>query len=249
MKIKKQVNAFTIAEILLAALVVLIVMALVAPNLNRIMPDSDTIRFKKVYSGVISVIHSMLSDARVYPDFRGFADTSRGTDVAGDVYEGDLKFSEFFISKLNVIDDNVNVAAGEFPYGVVYTTQFDDAYYRVGDELKLGVHEELTAGLVRDTTFPCVKVNTGEVFCLPPRVEGVLNPTAPNSDNAIYIRVYLQDDDFSEQNAYYIAVRANGKVSLPTQGQSFNCEAADANGRMRDADYNQCQASAKLSEI
>lgn len=249
MKNKNLINAFTIAEILLSAFVVLIVMAMVVPVLKRAMPDEETIRFKKVYSGVISVVHSMISDARVYPDFRGFADTTKGTDAAGDSYEGDTKFSEFFISKLNVIDDNVNVSAGEFPYGVVYETHYNEVFYRDGEQMKQGTQEELVAGLVSDSEFPCVKANTGEIFCLPPRVADVLNPSAPNSDNAIYIRVYLQDEDFSEQNAYYIAVRANGKVSLPTQGQTFNCMDADENGRMRDSAYNQCKASAKLSEI
>lgn len=247
--INKRYNAFTIAEILLSATLVMVLMALVAPNLNRVMPDEETIRFKKVYTGVITVVQDMLNDARVYPDFRGFADTSRGTDAAGDVYEGDTKFSEFFISKLNVLDDDVQVTAGEFPYGVVYETQFREVEYNVGDDVQEGVEEELVEGVQSADDFPCVKVNSGEIFCLPPRVSGVLNPTAPNSDNAVYIRIYLQDEDFSEQNAYYVTVRANGKVSLPTVGRNFNCKTADDGGRMRDAGFKQCQAVSKLSEI
>ena len=43
-------KAFTLSELLITATVMIIVMAMVLPNLNRIMPDSETIRFKKVYT-------------------------------------------------------------------------------------------------------------------------------------------------------------------------------------------------------
>lgn len=242
---KHLIKAFTLAELLITASIMVIVMAMVVPNLHRIMPDSDTIRFKKVYTSIIKIVDSMLSDARVYPDFRGFADTSRGVDVLGDVYEGDSKFSEFFISKLNVIDDDFRVSAGSFPYGIVYDTTVDSVNYGAG---KVGTYTRLIEGVRTANAFPCVKVNTGEVFCLPPKVD-TLNQVAPNSDNAIYVRVYMQDKDFSEKKAFYVAIRANGKVSLPTTGANFNCKASDDRGRMRDSDYNQCKAAAKLSEI
>ncbi len=242
---KQLIKAFTLAELLITASIMVIVMAMVVPNLHRIMPDSDTIRFKKVYTSIIKIVDSMLSDARVYPDFRGFADTSRGVDVLGDAYEGESKFSEFFISKLNVVDDDVRVNAGSFPYGVVYETATDTVNYDGG---KIGTYTRLEAGIRQTNSFPCVKVNTGEIFCLPPRVD-TLNPVAPNSDNSVFIRVYMQDKDFSEKQAFYVAVRANGKVSLPTLGANFNCKASDDKGRMRDSDYNQCKAAAKLSEI
>lgn len=247
--LNKKKKAFTLAELLLAASVMIIVMAMVVPNMHRIMPDSEVIRFKKVYSSVVAIVYSMLSDARVYPDFRGFADTSAGIDAMGDEYSGDTKFSEFFISKLNVVDDNYQVNAGRFPYGVVYETEVNptEAKYTLGGVEKIGTYKKLTEGLRSADRFPCVKVNTGEIICLPPRVD-TLNESFPNSDNAVYIRVYLQDKDFSEQKAYYIAVRANGKVSLPTVGANFNCKASDASGRMRDVNFNQCKASAKLSE-
>ena len=240
-------KAFTLAEIMFAATVVLVVMALVLPTINRVMPNSDVVRFKKIYTSVLTVVDSMMQDARVYPDFRGFADTSRGTDSLGDVYEGDFKFANFFISKLNVIDDDYEVD-GTFPYGIVYETRYRDANYMVGVQNRTGVLEEVEEGLHTADSFPCVKVNTREIFCLPPRVD-TLDANNPNSDNAIYVRVYMNDDDFSEQNAFYIAVRANGKVSLPTAGATFNCKESDANGRMRFANYNQCQVATQLDSI
>ena len=243
-KIKK---AFTLAEVMFAATVVIVVMALVLPTLNRVMPNSDVLHFKKIYTSVVTVIDSMVRDARVYPDFRGFADTSSATDELGDVYEGDFKFANFFISKLNVLDDDFDVP-GTFPYGIVFDTNFRNANFMVGEENRQGVFQEITEGIQTADAFPCVKVNTGEVFCLPPKVD-ILNPNNPNSDNAIYIRVYMKDDDFSEENAFYISVRANGKVSLPTRGASFNCREAGANGRMRFANFNQCQAATQLDSI
>lgn len=242
-------KAFTLSELLITATVMIIVMAMVLPNLNRIMPDSETIRFKKVYTSIVNVISTMLADARVYPDFRGFADTSRGTDALGDSYEGDTKFADFFISKLNVIDDNFRVSAGSFPYGIVYSYgAAEEKTYTVAGVEHTGTYRELIEGLHSASNFPCVKVNTGEIFCLPPRVD-VLDELSPNSDNAIYVRVYMQDKDFSEEKAFYVAVRANGKVSLPTKGNNFNCKVSNDAGRMRDANFNQCKAAAKLSEI
>ena len=243
-RIKK---AFTLAEIMFAATVVLVVMALVLPTLNRVMPNSDVLKFKKIYTSVVTVVDSMMKDARVYPDFRGFADTSSGTDLLGDVYEGDFKFANFFISKLNVLDDDFEVQ-GTFPYGIVYETSYENVNYSEGDTNKVGVFQNVSEGIHTADAFPCVKVNTGEVFCLPPKVD-VLDSNNPNSDNSIYIRVYMKGDDFVEENAFYISVRANGKVSLPTKGLSFNCKESDANGRMKYANFNQCQAATQLDSI
>ena len=245
--IKNYKKAFTLAEIMLAAMVMIVVMALVAPNLSRLMPDSDAIRFKKVYNSIVTVVDSMSADARVYPDFSGFADVSAGTDIHGTVYEGDMKFANFFISKLNVLDDNYQVN-GAFPYGVVYDTEYEEVEYERDGEDRVGVRENVEEGVRIAQNFPCVQVNTGEIFCLPPSVD-TLDPRDPNSENTIYIRIYMQDENFSEQNAFYVAVRANGKVSLPTSGMSFNCKTADDTGRMRDRTFNQCRAVSFLDSI
>lgn len=220
---KKKINkAFTLAEVVVSMSILIIVTAMVIPTVRRAMPNTDAIKFKQVYQGVLMTINSMLADARIYPDVRGFGDTSAATDSLGISYANETKFQDFFISKLNVIDDNVDTGGGEFVYGV---------------------WEDGTP--VTDTEFKCVKVNTGSVFCLPPDVD-VLNPRRPNSDAAVYVRVYLQDEDFSERKAFFIAVRSNGRVYLPTRGVGFDCSVISG-GRMRDRDFNQCIANEYLS--
>lgn len=253
LKIKK---AFTLAEILLAGTVLVIVMAMVVPHLNRIMPDAEVIRFKKVYTGIVSVISAMTGDAKVYPDFRGFADTGLGIDSLGDKYLGETKFAEFFISKLNVIDDNLNLkidGSTVFPYGISYGVTTETKKYKYGSTTKTGTYRKITEGIktASSNDFLCVKVNTGEIICLPPKVSDVLDENNPNSDNSIFIRIYMQDKDFTEKKAFYIAVRANGKVSLPTVGADFNCKEAGADGRMNEKarNFNQCKVVSKLDSV
>lgn len=220
MKIFKQ--AFTLAEVIVAMSTLIIITAMIIPTIKRAMPNTDAIKFKQVYLGTLTTINSMINDARVYPDARGFADTSEGQDALGIKYSGATKFSDLFISKLNVIDKNVNTGNSRFIYAI--------------DEI---------GGTKTANAFTCVKVNTGAIFCLPPDVSA-LNPRKPNSTNAVYIRVYLQDEDFSEKKAFFIAVRANGRVYLPSKGIGFDCTEIQ-NGRMRDHAYNQCQANEMLS--
>ena len=224
MKLLKR--AYSLAEVVVSISVLIVITAMIIPTVKRALPDTDAIKFKQVYQGTLTTIRTLISDAYVYPDVRGFADTSETTDALGVTYSGNSKFSDFFISKLNVVKDNINTGTGKFAYGVN----------------EAGVQSEANA-------FDCVKVNTGTVFCLPPDVS-MLNPKKPNSEAKFYIRVYLKEGktvaDYDEKNAYYIAVRSNGRVSLPTKGVNFDCSDI-VGGRMKDRDYKQCLANELLS--
>ena len=229
--------AFTLAETIIAMTILITVTALIIPHARKMMPNNEAVKFKNVYFGTSTIIHNMAGNARMYPDARGFADISPATDSLGQVYQGGRKFTDIFLSYLNIVNDNVTAAeTGTFTAGTSG---------RVGRNLNF-VDKN-------GADFRCVKTNNGAVFCLPQDVTDLFDARQPNSENhAVYIRVYIQPrandtPDYSAQKAFYIGVRANGKVFLPNRDSNrFNCSVIQS-GRMRDKDYNQCRANEYLS--
>lgn len=128
----KKDNAFTLAEVMIALVVLGVIMALVLPVIMDAMPNKDKMMIKKAYYTTENVIHDLINDSNLYPDNSNFCNTrydSSGNAIEGTgptnpecyfgfdddrkvmhnnkVFEGDTKFPKLFREKLNVADANV----------------------------------------------------------------------------------------------------------------------------------------------
>ena len=109
-------NGMTLAEIIVALGIVGVLAAVSIPQINKVKPNQEMIKFKKAYAITTRVVNEMLHDDELYPDIAGdpdgsgFANTNK-VIINGVAYGGEdedsrkQKFCKLFASRMKTIGD------------------------------------------------------------------------------------------------------------------------------------------------
>lgn len=119
-----KLKGFTLAEILIAMLVLGIIIAASVPVILQMTPNKNAVMMKKAYYTTETIVESLINDTTYYPDdSKGFED-STVVKIPGtaDDCPSATKLQCLFASKLNIKEDLSTICTTAPPNPIIVTT-------------------------------------------------------------------------------------------------------------------------------
>ncbi len=191
----KKKKAFNIAELMISFIVIIVILALVSPVLKNKMMNTDRTKLKHAYGQLLSTIEALSWDTAMFPDTSGFANISATKDSrTGEVYSGANKFTQLFMNKLNIVNENVSL---------------QDA---AGDDISIpsaceNIEQRNTCDIEGFNTV-CFTNSAKVTYCLDQAASQFFR-----QDKSVVVRLFL-GDSYTEKDGYYFAVSKDGKVDV-----------------------------------
>ena len=190
----------------MTTLEVIIAMGLIAAaamlSLNTlyayINKDTDIIKFKHAFTTISEVVSALKNDSVMYPTAFCFKNMeTKGYMGENATYGGEDKFRKLFISKYNVLENNIKVKFDSIVPLIKYKDNSNNELYKTSN------------------TINCFLENKGFVLCPPPTNIGKNEELA-----SIYIPVYVNNTDEDKgslglDKAIFVEVGYDGKIELP----------------------------------
>ena len=124
----KKLKGFTLTELMVAMGVIGILVAVVTPAIMKTRPNKNKMMIKKSFYTAEQIVSTLINDERLYPDMKEICDRGvvEGEDPTkvycafgfdydnsvkyeGETYAGNTKFTDLFVSRLNVkTEDDTN---------------------------------------------------------------------------------------------------------------------------------------------
>lgn len=117
----KKLKGFTLTELMVAMGVIGILVAVVTPAIMKTRPNKNKMMIKKSFYTAEQIVSTLINDERLYPDMKEICDRGvvEGEDPTkvycafgfdydnsvkyeGETYAGNTKFTDLFVSRLNV---------------------------------------------------------------------------------------------------------------------------------------------------
>lgn len=102
-------KGMTLTEVLIALGVVGVLAAISIPQINKVKPNQEMIKFKKAFSITQRIVSELVHDDDLYPDIKGepynsgLSNIDFVAEVHGVRYNGDEKFCKLFASRMQVV--------------------------------------------------------------------------------------------------------------------------------------------------
>lgn len=205
----KKLKGFTLTELMVAMGVIGILVAVVTPAIMKTRPNKNKMMIKKSFYTAEQIVSTLINDERLYPDMKEICDRGvvEGEDPTkvycafgfdydnsvkyeGETYAGNTKFTDLFVSRLNVkTEDATN--------HIYYTT--DGIKWDLSDTIGAWTKGKDRAGKFDDQT------NAAGVGKITVDVNGDEAPNCRESDEN------CSADDFDQ---YVIEILATGKMRI-----------------------------------
>ena len=206
----KRILGFTLAELLVAISILIIVTGLTIPVAKKILPDSDKEMIKRVYYQLGAITRSMTSDPYVYPTGRFDKPRDYVNKQNGMTYNKQEKFTKVFASKLNIIKIITNTKKTDWDNVLSY----------------IDSNSLIPNNAFEDKQSVCIITNNKINYCLPKvtyidshastdcmAYDRFCEDKTMGYNGNVIIKVYLSDDH-SIENGYYFTISKDGKIGL-----------------------------------
>lgn len=214
----KKLKGFTLTELMVAMGVIGILVAVVTPAIMKTRPNKNKMMIKKSFYTAEQIVSTLINDERLYPDMKEICDRGvvEGEDPTkvycafgfdydnsvkyeGETYAGNTKFTDLFVSRLNVkTEDATN--------HIYYTT--DGIKWDLSQTIGKWTKGKDRAGKFDDQT------NAAGIGKITVDVNGDEAPNCRESDEN------CSADDFDQ---YVIEILATGKMRIdPTDAKAVD---------------------------
>ena len=215
-------KGYTLAELLVAIGLIIILVGLAIPVVKKKLPESDKEKVKFAYYQLGSVIKSMTTDPYLYSS--GTFDNPRyyHDNQKGITFQIEEKFAKALMLRLNVL--KVKKMGYEEEWNGVTNTKLKNWKKILGFK-----NEDGTIFDIKEYTRTCILTNNKIYYCVPTFSKNGTNDRFEDNGNVL-VSVYFSEDH-SIEKGYYFLVNKEGKISIlsdkiPTCFGKASCHAS-----------------------